>query len=449
MKKLLSIIISTILICCCVLGFIGCDKEKNKGNGGDNGGTALPVVYTVKFDLNGGSGSIDDQVIEEGGNAIKPDKPTRDGYDFDGWYTEPDGGKIWNFYLDAVTKDTTLYAHWSQRILDTKGLSFREIKEGENTVAYAVKGIVEAPDRPLVIPSEFNGLPVTRIDDYAFYENSDLISVTISGNITEIGDSAFYDCENLENLVIDAKITKMGDLAFAHCLKIQTLRIEDRVEEIGYYAFFECESIKEVTIPASVKSIGESAFAFCTGLEEVTLNEGLEYIGDCAFGGCTSLEEFVMPQSVTEIGFGVLMFVGGFFFDGEAYDSNNSVRKIVMSDNITDIPDFAFSGCVIPAISIGKKVETINYSAFYGCKQMESVVIPKSVKSIISYAFYQCYMLNTVYYEGTAEEWSGVSIGKYGNDISNAEVYFYCENTPQEEGNFWHFSSDGVTPVKW
>ena len=119
-----------------------------------------------------------------------------------------------------------------------------------------------------------------------------------------------------------------------------------------------------------------------------------------------------------------------------------------MSDNITDIPDFAFSGCAIPTIAIGKKVEKINYSAFYGCEWLESVIIPKSVKQIVSYAFYNCFMLNTVYYEGTAEEWKSISVGKNGNNITNAEVYYYSESKPSETGNYWHYSSDGA-PVKW
>ena len=340
---------------------------------------------------------------------------------------------------------------------------YSAVKENDKTVGYSVSSL-KSEKTEIVIPSEFNGLPVTRIDDYAFYENDNITSVTIGASVTEIGDSAFYNCEKLESLTLNGTIKDMGDLAFAHCLALESVEIGSGVEEISYYAFFECAAIKEVTVPASVKSIGESAFAFCTSLEKVNFNEGLEYIGDCAFGGCTSLEEFVMPQSVTEIGFGVLMFVGGFFFDGEeaddssgasglydgeVYDSNNSVTKIVMSDNITDIPDFAFSGCAVPAISRGKKVETINYSAFYGCNRLKSVVIPASVKKIISFAFYNCPLLDTVYYEGTAEEWGIVSIGKQGNDISNAEVYYFSENQPQEEGNFWRYDDDGITPLKW
>ena len=326
--------------------------------------------------------------------------------------------------------------------------SFRAVEAGGVTVGYYVSGIGTVDDKDLVIPNRHKGLPVTGIDDYAFYENSEITSVTVSGEITEIGDSAFYNCENLKSVVLNSTISDMGELSFAHCLKLESVTIGNKVEEISYYAFFECESLKEVTIPANVKSIGESAFAFCTSLKKVTFNEGLEYIGDCAFGGCTTLEEFIMPQSVTEIGFGVLMFVGGFFFDGEVYDSNNSVKKVVMSDNITDIPDFAFSGCAISEMAIGKKVTKINYSAFYGCNLMKSVVIPKSVKSIISYAFYQCYALETVYYEGTAEDWAKISVGKNGNEIVNAEVYYYSESEPLEGGNYWHYDYDG-TPEKW
>ena len=41
--------------------------------------------------------------------------PTRAGYNFTGWYTTADGkdGKLFNVKETAITKDTTLYAHWA------------------------------------------------------------------------------------------------------------------------------------------------------------------------------------------------------------------------------------------------------------------------------------------------------------------------------------------------
>ena len=438
MKKFLTIIISLILICACALGVVGCGNESDP-----------PKEYTVKFDLNGGSGSIDDRTVKEGEKLSEPTAPTREGYSFDGWFTEAEGGAMWSFSADTVTEPITLYAHWTVQAIENDKFSFRAIEEGGNTVSYAISGLGEVNLEQIVIPTQHNGLPVTRIDGYAFYECNSIVSVEIRGNITEIGDSAFYNCEKLERLVIDAKISKMGELAFAHCLALEEVQIGSVVEEISYYAFFECSALKEVTVPASVKSIGESAFSFCTSLEKVTLNEGLEYIGDCAFGGCFALEEFIMPNSVTEIGFGVLMFVGGYLFDGEEIYGNCSVKKVVMSDNITEITQFAFSGCMMPTVTIGKKVELIDYSSFYGCERLESVVIPVSVNRIVSYAFYRCYMLNTVFYEGTAEEWKSVKIAATGNDIVNAELYYYSESAPQQGGNYWHYAADGVTPEKW
>ena len=50
-------------------------------------------------------------------------------------------------------------------------------------------------------------------------------------------------------------------------------------------------------------------------------------------------------------------------------------------------------------------------------------------------------------YEGNAEEWGKIRIGKNGNDITNAEVLYYSEQRPEAEGNFWHYEN-GV-PVKW
>ena len=331
--------------------------------------------------------------------------------------------------------------------LATAGLTFRAVEEGGVTVSYAVSGIDTDGDSKVIIPSEYEGLPVTKIDGYAFYERSNIIYVSTGENVTEIGDSAFYNCEKLEKVVLNGKIDNMVSLAFAHCQALKAVKIGKEVKEIGYYAFFECTALEKVTIPSSVKSIGESAFAFCISLEKVNFKEGVEYIGDCAFGGCTVLEEFIMPQSVTEIGFGVLMFVGGYLYDGEETFSPNGLKKIVMSDNLTEISQYAFSGTMIESITVGDRVETIDYSSFYLCERLESVVISKSVKKIVSYAFYRT-AINTVYYEGTAEEWKKVSIGRY-NDVSSADIYCYSAIKPAKAGNFWHYGADGVTPVKW
>lgn len=49
--------------------------------------------------------------VEKGTPVAEPNAPTKNGYTFAGWWTEPVGGVLWNF-ADPVNADMTLYAHW-------------------------------------------------------------------------------------------------------------------------------------------------------------------------------------------------------------------------------------------------------------------------------------------------------------------------------------------------
>ena len=67
--------------------------------------------YTITLDANGGTVSSDSLVTENGKLAILP-TPTRNGYQFDGWYTAKSGGT--EITEDTVFEaDTTVYAHWT------------------------------------------------------------------------------------------------------------------------------------------------------------------------------------------------------------------------------------------------------------------------------------------------------------------------------------------------
>ena len=69
-------------------------------------------THIVEFDSNGGS-PVDDQEVLEGDTAIKPDDPTRDCYDFVGWYTDANLTEKYDFST-PVTSDMTLYAKWEE-----------------------------------------------------------------------------------------------------------------------------------------------------------------------------------------------------------------------------------------------------------------------------------------------------------------------------------------------
>lgn len=69
--------------------------------------------YTVSFDSNGGSGTFASQSVKPGVQAAEPaDKPTRDGYNFSGWYTDRAATHKFDFSR-GITDSITLYAGWS------------------------------------------------------------------------------------------------------------------------------------------------------------------------------------------------------------------------------------------------------------------------------------------------------------------------------------------------
>lgn len=72
-------------------------------------------TYVVKFDSNGGT-TTSNQIVEEGKRAKKPTDPTKEGYEFKGWFIEE---KEYNFNL-VVSKDMTLTAKWEKKKETTK-----------------------------------------------------------------------------------------------------------------------------------------------------------------------------------------------------------------------------------------------------------------------------------------------------------------------------------------
>lgn len=92
-------------------------------------------------------------------------------------------------------------------------------------------------DTDLVVPEKIDGKTVTMLARGAFYNKTNLKSITLPKTLKYIKGCAFWGCTSLESVVIP-----------------------DGVSTIEEYAFAECYSLKSVTIPKSVTSIGDRLF---------------------------------------------------------------------------------------------------------------------------------------------------------------------------------------------
>jgi uncharacterized repeat protein (TIGR02543 family) len=229
---------------------------------------------------------------------------------------------------------------------------------------------------------------------------------SIPNSVTSIGDAAFSFCNNLTSIIIPDSVTSIGEGAFEYCKNLTSITISDGVTSIGNYAFNGCDSLTSITIPDSVTSIGYSAFNGCDSLTCITIPDSVTSIGNSAFNGCTSLTSIIIPGGVTSIG-------------DSAFFSCDSLTSIIIPDGVTSIGNYAFYGCgSLTSIIIPGGVTSIGHFAFFSCGLLSSIYIPDSVTSIGNYAF-----------ENVASEFS-----IYGAAGSYAETYANSNNIPFSPG---------------
>ena len=192
----------------------------------------------------------------------------------------------------------------------------------------------------VIIPDTYRGLPVVAIGDRAFFNKSDVTSVTFGE---------------------DSNVKSIGTLAFANCSYLASMNLPDRLETIGNNAFASCRMLAvDMVIPEGVKTISQNAFAYCA-VTSIVLPESLTTIEKYAFTDCKGLTEIIIPNNVKTVG------------------------------------EYAFAACEnVSSIVLGSKLEEIGIYAFSRCNKTVSLEIPDNVRSLGEGAFYQCEALVTV-----------------------------------------------------
>ncbi len=75
--------------------------------------------YVVSFDSRGGS-DVEAAKVDKNSKLTAPKQPKRNGYLFSGWYKNEDCTTLWDFDVDKVNGNITLYAKW---VVDAVGIS--------------------------------------------------------------------------------------------------------------------------------------------------------------------------------------------------------------------------------------------------------------------------------------------------------------------------------------
>ena len=141
----------------------------------------------------------------------------------------------------------------------------------------------------LVIPSELNGVKITKIGD-TFADKNDLVglglkSVVIPNGITEIGAYAFNG-NQLTSITIPNSVTTIGDFAF-YWNKLTSVTIPNSVTSIGHNAFGSNTNLTKIVNKTGksfdwndICGTGTSGAAFVTGTVKVSDTHTIEIVAE-------------------------------------------------------------------------------------------------------------------------------------------------------------------------
>ena len=407
--------------------------------------------YTVSYDANGGSGSIESQSKLEGSSITISDADgiERAGYTFVCWNTKSDGSGTdykpnYEYTNDA---DLVLYAKWNPiKYSITYDLAGGTLPEGKsNPSDYTIEtelftlvnpkrtGFVflgwkesgAEDETPENIVSIANGSTGNR-SLIAVWRQANEFTVIFDANgadggtvpsqlIVYEGDSfSIPSCDSLykDDYAFYGWNTKSDGTGSLH-KPSESIEINGDVVLYAYwkesplvYTYLyssESYSVKcndkdvvSIVIPSiykgkKVTALEKSAFDSCSCLSNVTIPEGITSIGDYSFRDCSGLTSIMLPVSLENIGSRAFL--------------NSGLTGITIPKDVMSIGDSAFQGCkglsyIKVAISNfvyyssgNCLVEKSSNKLLFGCKNS---IIPDSVTSIEDKAFYGCSGLTSI-----------------------------------------------------
>ena len=412
-------------------------------------------TYVITFNSNEGT-AVDPQTVNYNGFVTYPSNPTREGYQFQGWYSDTKMLVEYDF-ATPVTTSFTLYAKWTLVAHDKYSVSF-ESNGGTDVITQTNiehGGYATLPTAPTKTGYTFGGwykdslletpydfaTPVTQSFTlyakwnvskfnvtFKTYAGEVLYETTVEYNqdATYVGDTPSktgFTFDGWDKALTGIKETTIIYAKFSHPIlnfsdneqtkisgvkdkSITSVTIPSGIVEIGNGAFSECEELESIVIPNTVKVIGEEAFLDCYKLSSITLPNELEKISDYAFSRCSALTTIDIPSNVGSIGEGafsgceklssVTLPEGLTEIAAYLFESCVSLSQFNVPSGVTRLGYSAFSNTSIETFTIPNSVTVIDESVFYGCKALKSVSISTNIEEIPNSAFYGCSSLNNV-----------------------------------------------------
>ena len=171
-----------------------------------------------------------------------------------------------------------------------------------------ITGVTDDLPESVTIPSEIDGLPVTKIAESAFAFHLTMTDVVIPESVTEIGDNAFKNCWVLKSAVLPDSLKVIPTSLFDKCEKLESVNIPSAVEKIGDRAFCRCEPIEEFNVPANLKDFGEDCFSGTNWMNAKRAETKFVTVNGVLLFGKDNTGDVLIPDDVEIIGRGAFSY---------------------------------------------------------------------------------------------------------------------------------------------
>lgn len=212
------------------------------------------------------------------------------------------------------------------------------------------------------------------------------------------------DGEEVSNVIVPDGVTEINDYAFYNATNVTSVELPVSLQKIGNYSFYKCRHLNSINLPDFLESIGEGAFIECQ-LNSITFPHSIKYIGSDAFGQWPNVNKityvsFASLESLFSIQFGnmcsnPMTTARNLIIDG------NEIFNIVIPDDITKINDYTFFNARnLKSIYIPNSVTSIGEGSFMGCTNLKSIIIPGYIENIGKWAFDVGWTMNDDWMQG-------------------------------------------------
>lgn len=311
-----------------------------------------PVVYTITYDYDGGTGVENPTTYTVESEDIMLCDATKDGFEFAGWFDQ-------DVKVERIAKGShgnlSLVAKWIE--------NSPFVVEGSEIVGYT------GSDTHIVVPSKVGDVQITSIGADVFQSVVSCVEIIeIEEGITTIAQGVFFNLTKLRIVSLPSTITQMPQKAFKDCVLLEEMTLpfvgatkykNDEFVGTGKYAYsfsYVFDGFADTSLGSKV-DVSAIRFAKDGTNEELTFSE-VAYVptslkkvtildGDLivyAFKNCANIEQIVVKG-------------GGTVVDKQAFAKCTNLASVELAGGFESFGTACFSARGLQTITVQNETQ--------------------------------------------------------------------------------------------